>query len=596
MTYQLRPYQTAAVQAVLNHFRATRDPACVVLPTGAGKSLVIAELCRVARGNVLVLAHVQELCEQNYTKYVGLSGAASAGLFSAGLGQKRADAKVTFGSVQSVAAHLDAFHAPLSLLIIDECHRRSSDDESQYARIIAHLSSLQPQLLVLGLTATPYRLDLGYCYRRHVNGAVRSEEARPFELCVFEITLKEMIEQGFLVRPHLIDAPIAQYDFSSLGAAADDLMAPDVNQLLVKHQRVTRAIVEQIVELTAHHQRRGVMIFAASVGHAEEILSYLPPGEAGIVLGNTDDGTRRATVQRFIDRELRYLVNVAVLTTGFDAPHVDLIAILRATSSVSLYQQIVGRGLRLYPGKADCLVIDYAGNGYDPFMPEVGTGKPHTDSEVVQVECPACGFDNTFWGRKDDAGLVVEHYGRRCHAFLEATLARCEYRFVFKECPSCFAENDIAARACQRCAQQLIDPDDMLKAALRLKGALVLRVSGMEVRATGNRLTLVYHDEDGAHLTEHFDFESLAQRAIFNRIFARRVAQGRRPLDLQTAAQAVALGHHLPQPDFVVGRSQKSKGRPQWYRVQERVFDYQGRFRRAARGTDSSRGADSSRS
>lgn len=583
MTYQLRAYQHAAVHKVLAHFRSSRQSACLVLPTGAGKSLVIAELCRLARGRVLVLAHVQELCEQNYAKYSNLVADGSAGIFSAGLGQKNASARVTFGSVQSVAANLEDFSFDVSLLIIDECHRCSLDEHSQYARIIAALSSRSSERSpsLLGLTATPYRLDLGYCYQRHVDGIVRSDEPRPFVHCIFEVTLRQMIDQGYLVRPQLIDAPVAQYDFSSLPSPGQVDDAVEVNQLLVRHRRVTQSIIEQVVELADLHERRGVMIFAASVDHAREILGYLPPGQAGIVLGDSAEDDRDHVVRQFVAQGLRYLVNVAVLTTGFDAPHVDLIAILRRTASVSLYQQIVGRGLRLHPGKSDCMVIDYAGNGHQLFSPEIGTPKPSAQSEIVAVTCPVCGFDNQFWGIKDDAGYVVEHFGRRCHAWIEAKNARCEYRFVFKECPHCCAENDIGARACGSCQKVLVDPDDMLKAALSLKDALVLRVSGVQFLASGNRLRLVYHDEDGAQLTEHFDFDSAAQRGVFNRIFSRRIAHGQRPLELMTAAQAVQLQRHLPQPDFVVGRAQKKRGRPTFYRVRERVFNYVGRFRTA---------------
>lgn len=119
----------------------------------------------------------------------------------------------------------------------------------------------------------------------------------------------------------------------------------------------------------------------------------------------------------FKQQQLRYMVNVAVLTTGFDAPHVDLIAILRPTESVSLYQQIVGRGLRLFAGKTECLILDYAGNPHDLYLPEVGTKKPNPNSKPVQVFCPICQFANTFWGIVDADGDIIEHYGRRCQGW-----------------------------------------------------------------------------------------------------------------------------------------------------------------------------------
>ncbi len=166
------------------------------------------------------------------------------------------------------------------------------------------------------------------------------------------------------------------------------------------------------------------------------------------------------------------------MTTGLDAPHVYMIAILRPTESVSLYQQIVGCGLRLSPGKVDCLILDYAGNHHDLFTPEGGISKPHSESQPVQVFCPGCGFANLFWGKCADNGDIIEHYGRRCQGWLEDNdghRQQCDYRFRFKRCPHCDAENDIAARRCHQCQQILVYPDDMLNAALKLKDALILR-------------------------------------------------------------------------------------------------------------------------
>src|SRR5690625_900405 len=132
---------------------------------------------------------------------------------------------------------------------------------------------------------------------------------------------------------------------------------------------------------------------------------------------------RDLLVDAFKPCELTYRFSVAVLTTGFAAPHVDLIALLRPTESVSLYQQIVGRGLRLSPGKADCLILDYAGNPWDLYAPEVGIPRPDSDAEPVQVECPACGHANLFWGKRD-GDLVIEHFGRRCQGLVDSARSR----------------------------------------------------------------------------------------------------------------------------------------------------------------------------
>lgn len=585
LPYKLRPYQQEAVDATLAHFRKSDDSAVIVLPTGAGKSLVIAELARLARRRILVLTHVKELVEQNHAKYqsYGLTG----GIFSAGLKRKDNRHQVTFASVQSVAANLDQFRDEYSLVIIDECHRVSGEDTSQYQRIIELLRQQNEALKVLGLTATPYRMAMGWIYRYHYRGFVRGcsdgsqEQEKPFRHCIYELPLSYMINRGYLTRPELVNAAVAQYDFSALtrdrfGEYADK----DVNQLLGKHKRVTRAIIEQVTGLAA--DRQGVMIFAATVDHAREIAGYLPEHQAALVTGATDMKDRDSLIQRFKQRQLKYLVNVSVLTTGFDAPHVDLIAILRPTQSVSLYQQMVGRGLRLDEGKKDCLVIDYAGNHMNLHYPEVGEPKPDPDSEPVQIFCPGCGFANIFWGKTDSDGRVTEHYGRRCQGLLEpagddnARPQQCDYRFRFKECPHCGGENDIAARNCEHCHAAIIDPDDQLRDALKLKNALVIRCAGITLGAEGSRLRVTYHGEDGEELRESFDFSKPAQRAVFNKLFGRRVAKGQAPKTFDRVDEVMEVQTLLPAPDFVIARKQRH-----YWQVQERLFDYRGQYRKA---------------
>ena len=578
--FKLRPYQQEAVDATLAHFRKTDESAVIVLPTGAGKSLVIAELARLAKRKILVVTHVKELVEQNHAKYqsYGLTG----GIFSAGLKRKESHHQVTFASVQSVSANLDQFRDEYSLVIIDECHRVSGEETSQYQRIIELLRQQNDSLKVLGLTATPYRLAMGWIYRYHYRGFVRGEDDKPFQYCIYELPLNYMINRGYLTRPELVNAAVAQYDFSALPQDRfGEYAERDVNQLLSKHKRVTRAIIEQVVELAA--ERQGVMIFAATVEHAREVAGYLPEHETALITGATDLKDRDLLIQRFKQRQLKYLVNVSVLTTGFDAPHVDFIAILRPTQSVSLYQQIVGRGLRLDEGKQDCLVIDYAGNHVNLHHPEVGEPKPNPDSEPVQVFCPDCGFANIFWGKTDDDGRVIEHYGRRCQGLLEPVdrvqderPQQCDYRFRFKECPHCGAENDIAARNCHQCQKAIIDPDDQLRDALKLKDAMVIRCAGISLVADGSKLKITYHGENGEEVGESFDFSKPGQRAVFNRLFGRRFANSQAPQAFRSADEVLELEALLPAPDFVIARKQKH-----YWQVQERVFDYQGQFRKA---------------
>ena len=578
---QLRPYQQEAVKRVVVHFRASSDPALVVLPTGSGKSLVIAELARLARGRVLVLAHVRELVEQNHAKYQAYG--LEADIFSAGLKRKEASRQVVFGSVQSVVRNLASFNdANFTLLVIDESHRVSLNEDASYRQVIDHLRQHNPQLKILGLTATPYRLGQGFIYYRHHHGMVRGSEESFFRDCVFEQPLRLMVKQGYLAAPKRLDMAIEGYDFSALRPSASGLFEEDALNRVVAGSRATPGIIGQIIERAV--ERQGVMIFAATVAHAEEIMGYLPGAEAALITGATPSQERTALIDAFKARELKYLVNVAVLTTGFDAPHVDLIAILRPTESVSLYQQMVGRGLRLSPGKSDCLILDYAGNPWDIFAPEVGEPKPDSDSEPVQVECPACGHANLYWGKRD-GDLVIEHFGRRCQGLIEdgeGARHQCEFRFRFKVCEACGAENDIAARRCNGCQKLLVDADDKLKDALKLKDATVLRVSGMQLEATTNgrglpRLKVTYYDEDGSHLAEWFALETPAQRRAFYAAFLRyhlRAPGGKwQPL---SAEEVVAEQRRLRHPDFVVGRK---VGRH--LQIRDKLFDYTGRYRKA---------------
>lgn len=247
MIFTLRPYQQEAVDATLNHFRRHRTPAVIVLPTGAGKSLVIAELARVARGRVLVLAHVKELVAQNHAKYCALG--LEADIFAAGLKRKESHGKVVFGSVQSVARNLDAFQSEFSLLIVDECHRIGDDEESQYQQILTHLSNANPHIRLLGLTATPFRLGKGWIYHFHYHGMVRGDDKALFRDCIYELPLRYMIKHGYLTPPERLDMPVVQYDFSRLQAQSNGLFSEaDLNRELKKQQRITPHIISQIVE------------------------------------------------------------------------------------------------------------------------------------------------------------------------------------------------------------------------------------------------------------------------------------------------------------------------------------------------------------
>ncbi len=573
--YKLRDYQQQAVDNVVTFFRKKRVPAMVVLPTGAGKSLVIAELARIAKGRVLVLAHVKELVEQNYEKYISYD--LSAGIFSASLGKKDWDQKAIFGSVQSVARAPDEFFNDFSLLVIDECHRVADEGATQYQEVIKKLLDRNPDLCILGLTATPYRLGLGWIYEFSQTGEIKTEQPRFFKQCVYELPLSYMIKNKYLTTPVKVDIPVTCYDFSELTEKGRMYTIAEVEEILKSQKRLTPLIIKNIIDITERYDRKGVMIFSASVKHAEEIMSYLPAEDARLVLGDTEMATRNETIEDFKKRKFKYLVNVSVLTTGFDAPHVDVIAILRPTESNSLYQQIIGRGLRLSDDKKDCYVLDYTGMGHDIYTPEISDKRPKKDTVPVLVNCPVCEFENSFWGYVNPDGEMIEHFGRKCRGATQdpktLEIIPCGFRFRLKICHSCGAENDITAKSCEKCDAVLIDADAKLKQAKLSKNAHVLtpdRITFEERKDKNSNpyLEIRYYDYDAQYVSEAHFFNNPSSIKKFNINFLR--SHLKRPelaLEINSPQEAIKYQILFRLPSFVIARKQD-----QYWKITEKVF------------------------
>lgn len=572
--YKLRSYQQKAVDNTVQYFKIKRDPAVIVLPTGAGKSLVIAELARIAAGRVLVLAHVKELVEQNHQKYE--SYGLSAGIYSAGLDKKDSTQKVIFGSIQSVFNADDEFFENFTLLVIDECHRVSLEADSQYAKVIRKLKASNENICILGLTATPYRMGLGWIYNYNFKGVMQTQQNRFFKHCVFELSLEYMIQNKYLTPPITIDIPVTCYDFSEL-TESKMYTTQQVEALLKKQKRLTPLIVKNIIDITEKYNRKGVMIFSSTVKHAEEILECLPEGESGLILGETEDHERNEIIEAFKNRKLKYLVNVSVLTTGFDAPHVDVIAILRPTESVSLYQQIIGRGLRLDANKRDCFVLDYTGMGFDIYTPVISDKRPVPDSVAVKVTCPQCGFENDFWGRLNLDGEMIEHFGRKCRGGTYDSktfdLQPCGYRFRYKLCPQCSTQNDVTARECSHCKAELVDVDAKLKQARLSKDFHLLKPDSLEIieRTDKNSkpfLEIKYFDFDGKYLSEihYLDSENNIKR--FNVNFLR--SHMKRPeleLEISNIKEVIKYQRLFRMPFYVIARKQEK-----YWKITEKIF------------------------
>lgn len=355
MSYTLRNYQSESCTAAWDYLCRNAGNPVIVLPTGAGKSLVIAELCRAAvqqfSGRVMVLAHRKELLEQNAEKIKSLLPLGiTCGLYSAGLRRFAMDDSIICAGIQSVykkAADFGRRH----LVIIDEVHLVPDDNEGMYRKFINDLAELNPRLKIIGLTATPYRTS---------TGTICGPE-KLFNGVCYSAKIPALIADGFLC-PVTTTTTKELYDTANLHIRGGEFIASEVESLFDDDGKTREACVE-IVEKC--HGRKSILVFSSGVQHAEHIAKIIESftGEqCGTVTGNTTPLERAATLAAFKEQRLRWLVNVDVLTTGYDAPCVDAIAVLRATQSPGLFAQICGRGFRLHPFKQDCLIVDYGNN------------------------------------------------------------------------------------------------------------------------------------------------------------------------------------------------------------------------------------------
>jgi DNA repair protein RadD len=393
MTGMLQPrwYQSQSNAAVWEYLGSKSGNPVVVLPTGAGKSLLIALLIQQALqfgGRVVVLAHRKELLQQNADEIRGLIPGVDVGIYSAGLKKREITNAVVVAGIQSVfrkAEDLGRRH----LVIVDEAHLISDLEESMYGQFLAAMKANEG-LRIVGLTATPFRTGAG-----PICGPDRI-----FQRVVFEAKTAQLIAEGFLC-PITNKVAEAEVNTDKVGLRGGEFVESEMQAAFDVDEKVQAACAE-IIEKT--QDRHSILVFASGVHHAEQIAELLP-GSA-VVTGETLPIERAETLRRFVAGELRFLVNVDVLTTGFNAKCVDAIAILRATMSPGLFCQMVGRGLRLHESKANCLLLDFGGNiarhgsiDDENFgRSESGRGSSGKRAEAAEANgrgkpCPACGLD-----------------------------------------------------------------------------------------------------------------------------------------------------------------------------------------------------------
>lgn len=428
---QPRSYQQSAEEAVFSYWASEGGNGLVDMATGTGKAVVIASLCKRLLAQypdmrILVVVDTRELVQQDFLALKRAWPEAPAGIYSAGLGRREGHHRVTFASIQSVFRRAHVL-GPRHLVIVDEAHMVPVEGEGMYLTLIQRLREETPDLRVLGLTATPYRLK---------SGRLDEGEGRVFDKVVFSYGIRQGIEDGWL-SPLMSKAGISEIDVRGVAKQGGEFRPGALERAADKADVVEAATAE----IAAYAEgRRSILIFCSGVKHAHHVREsmQLRGIQCATVTGETPAGERDRIVRDFKEGRLRAVTNAEVLTKGFDAPGVDLLAMLRPTLSTGLYIQIIGRGTRpLYPAgfdpnrataeerrdaiasgpKPDCLVLDFAGNV-----------RRHGPVDLVEIAPKGA-------GKKDDAAVK------------EDTVRA-------KECPVCHSLAPLSAGVCKDCGHE----------------------------------------------------------------------------------------------------------------------------------------------
>ena len=424
----LRPYQRDAVRALHTYFEGKGGNPIVAMATGTGKSHVIAhftaELCEKQPGSkVLVATHSAELVRQDQEKLVAVwpEEDGDVGVNCAGLKSRDYESQVIVCSIASIHKTVAKF-GKVAAFIVDECHRVSayqdgSKRQSMYPKVIEALRAENPDLRVVGLTATPWR---------ELAGPLTAMDGRIFTDIVYDNSkgraLADLFSQGYLVPP--VSAPTsAAYNVDDVKVGIDGDFAEKELAEAVNDAAANAAIVDEFIEVSKARGR--LLVFCVNIEHAEAIVALLREREfdsVDLCHSQRKPAENAAVIEKLRDGALRCVVNVGMLTTGFDCPEIDCIGMMRPTKSVSLWIQMLGRGMRpVYPdggfdletkegrlaaieasGKADCLVADFGGNTarcgtvLKPKIP--GVGVEATSS--AKKTCPSCGEQSPSGAKK----------------------------------------------------------------------------------------------------------------------------------------------------------------------------------------------------
>lgn len=353
----LRPYQQECIDHLYAYWTSGKGSRPVIVaPCGSGKSAIIAGFCEQTikqwpEIRILIVTDSKEIVSQNEKELKRYWPNAPTGIFSAGLKKRELESQITFAGIQSIYKRMFEFYPPFSVICIDEAHAVSRESDTMYGELIKNALLANPDCGIWGTTGTPYRLDQGIIWEG--KNAI-------FDGCAHEIKIKYLIDNNYLC-PIISKGGLKRIDLTGVKIQAGEYNQTDL-AMAADNPEIIKSAVDEII--TYGSDRKSWMIFCAGVKHAQNVLLEIKSRgiEAGIVTGEMDNYTRDTVIRNFRDGKIKAIISVNVLTKGVNIPECDLIALLTATRSTAKYVQMAGRGLRIAPGKENCLLLDMANN------------------------------------------------------------------------------------------------------------------------------------------------------------------------------------------------------------------------------------------
>lgn len=481
--HTLRPYQQEAEDAVFDYWpKPDSGDGLIDMATGCGKSLLLCSvsqrLVRQYEGfKIIVATHVKELIEQSYSELIGIWPLAPAGIHSAGLGQRSTRHQIIFAGIQTAHRHSESFGS-VDLLIVDEAHLIPRNAKTMYQKFISSLRVINPDMRILGFTATPFRLG---------TGRLEQGEGAIFDHVIYSYGIADGVRDGYLARL-VSKATETGFDLTGVHKNGGEYVEKELQSAVDKDYITNRAVDESVA---FGRDRKSWLAFCSGVDHSYHVRDAIRRRgfTAETVHGGTPPDDRRRIIEDFKAGKIRCLTNNAVLTTGSNFPRADMIMALRPTASASLYIQMMGRATRpVYPPdmpldtveqrlaaiaagpKPNALVLDFA-------------GLIRTHGPVDQVKPP---------GEKTGGGIAPVKECPTCHSLIHASLM---------ECPDC---------------GHVFPPNAVSKLTAKASALAVMGDAPAEwVRVTSRVFTMIYRPKDTALLQASFVCGQVKHRAWF---------------------------------------------------------------------------------